>query len=144
MSDLSIFQVSILGAIEGQQLSSNRVIIYRMDEDKQVKCGGVTRMTLTCNSGGHLVEGVLEVLSPVADSWADDFQKCFPCVKVTKSKVDLESIKGIYQDSAWIEACFKKWGRVLMGESRHFCPDWDQLPIDETCSEFLDCHCKKS
>lgn len=29
----------------------------------------------------------------------------------------------------------------LKGEKRHFCPDWDFMAIDETCSEFESCTC---
>ena len=36
----------------------------------------------------------------------------------------------------WIEDCMKWRGRVLKGEFRHWCIDWDGLPIDETCEEW--------
>lgn len=32
-------------------------------------------------------------------------------------------------------------GRILTGEKRHWCADWDFMPIDETCSEFDACCC---
>jgi hypothetical protein len=35
-------------------------------------------------------------------------------------------------------------GRILTGRFRHWCYDWDQLPIDETCEEFECCVCNFS
>lgn len=38
-----------------------------------------------------------------------------------------------------------KWyKRILIGEKRHWCFDWDELPIDETCDEIECCHCFES
>ena len=31
----------------------------------------------------------------------------------------------------------------LKGECKHYCPDWDYMAIDETCSEFDCCLCDK-
>lgn len=31
-------------------------------------------------------------------------------------------------------------GRILRGDYAHWCPEWDGLPIDETCSEWP-CEC---
>lgn len=42
----------------------------------------------------------------------------------------------------FIEDCMKYRGRLLTGKYRHWCPDWDFLPIDETCPEFP-CGCEK-
>ena len=42
----------------------------------------------------------------------------------------------------WTEDCRRYWGRFLEGEKRHYCPDFDYLPIDETCKEFNTCTCK--
>jgi hypothetical protein len=41
----------------------------------------------------------------------------------------------------WHEDCMKWWGCILVGEKGHWCWDWDELPIDETCKEFEFCHC---
>lgn len=41
----------------------------------------------------------------------------------------------------WIEDSRKWRGRVLTGEYGHWCPDWDDLPIDETCPEWP-CPCR--
>jgi len=30
---------------------------------------------------------------------------------------------------------------VLYGEKKHWCPEWDFLPIDDTCPEFQSCIC---
>lgn len=39
----------------------------------------------------------------------------------------------------WRREC-KRWrGRVLRGRWRHYCNDWDGLPIDETTVEFASC-----
>ena len=29
----------------------------------------------------------------------------------------------------------------LKGKYKHYCNDWDYLPIDETCHEFIACTC---
>ena len=42
----------------------------------------------------------------------------------------------------WAGECLAWRGRILTGEKRHWCPDWDYLPIDETCDEFEACTCK--
>jgi hypothetical protein len=41
----------------------------------------------------------------------------------------------------WIEDCNHWWGKVLTGKKAHWCPDWDDLPIDETCDEIKCCLC---
>jgi len=41
----------------------------------------------------------------------------------------------------WIEECMRFHGRVLVGKYAHWCYDWDELPIDETCEEFKCCNC---
>jgi hypothetical protein len=33
------------------------------------------------------------------------------------------------------------WGKVLTGKYRHFCTEYDYLPIDETVGEFAHCRC---
>ena len=45
-------------------------------------------------------------------------------------------------ESAWALDCQHYWGRLLTGTHRHWCPDWDMLPIDETCTtEYSCCTC---
>lgn len=34
-----------------------------------------------------------------------------------------------------VEAFFEH-GRRLTGQHLHYCPDWDGMPIDETCKEY--------
>jgi hypothetical protein len=41
----------------------------------------------------------------------------------------------------WIEDCVRHYGRVLKGEKAHWCPEWDYLPIDDTCPEIECCTC---
>ncbi len=42
---------------------------------------------------------------------------------------------------AW-EQDSKQWrGVVLTGKYKHWCNDWDGLPMDETCPEFTGCLC---
>jgi hypothetical protein len=36
----------------------------------------------------------------------------------------------------WNKQCLHYRGRILTGEHGHYCPDWDELPIDETCQEW--------
>lgn len=43
----------------------------------------------------------------------------------------------------WEADCMRWWGRVLTGGYRHWCPDWDYLPIDDTVKEFECCTCTK-
>ena len=45
-----------------------------------------------------------------------------------------------YSDD-WKEDCIKFHEKVLTGPKSHWCPDWDYLPIDETCNEFDYCTC---
>jgi hypothetical protein len=45
--------------------------------------------------------------------------------------------------SDWDWDCRRWHSRVLVGKMRHWCPDWDYLPIDETCSEFEACTCER-
>jgi len=42
----------------------------------------------------------------------------------------------------WAEDCMHWHGRILNGEKRHWCWDWDGLPIDDTCDEIQCCHCE--
>lgn len=44
-------------------------------------------------------------------------------------------------EKEWIQDCVRYHGRELTGKYRHWCADWDQLPIDETCAEFEVCTC---
>ena len=39
--------------------------------------------------------------------------------------------------------CMKTYGRVLTGKYKHYCAEWDYIPIDETFPEFEVCHCFK-
>lgn len=44
----------------------------------------------------------------------------------------------------WEKDCSKFYGKFLNGEYAHWCPDYDGLPIDETCiDEFDNCTCNK-
>ncbi len=41
----------------------------------------------------------------------------------------------------WVKDCNKWRGRVLTGRFGHWCFDWDELPVDETCREWpCSCH----
>jgi hypothetical protein len=41
----------------------------------------------------------------------------------------------------WRTDCIHYWGRTLTGKKGHWCPEWDYLPIDDTCQEFEHCLC---
>jgi hypothetical protein len=42
----------------------------------------------------------------------------------------------------WARECTFFYGRVLDGEKRHYCPEWDYMPIDDTCEmEMEACLC---
>ena len=36
----------------------------------------------------------------------------------------------------WVDDSMRWRGRVLEGKHAHWCPDYDYLPIDETCPEW--------
>ena len=42
----------------------------------------------------------------------------------------------------WAKECHFFHKRLLTGEKRHYCPEWDYMPIDETCEmEIEACIC---
>jgi len=43
--------------------------------------------------------------------------------------------------SEWEVECLARWGRILTGSKGHWCPEWDGMPIDSTCTEFDTCMC---
>ena len=43
----------------------------------------------------------------------------------------------------WITDCLSQRGRVLTGVHGHWCPEWDDLPMDEYCFEWP-CGCSAS
>jgi len=43
----------------------------------------------------------------------------------------------------WVKDCFRWHDKALTGDFGHYCPDWDYLPIDETCMEYQACTCNK-
>ena len=42
----------------------------------------------------------------------------------------------VAQERNWRRDCLHWRGRVLTGKYRHWCDDWDGLPIDETTPEW--------
>ena len=36
----------------------------------------------------------------------------------------------------WAKDCLKWRGRRLVGQYKHYCFEWDELPVDETCPEW--------
>ncbi len=40
------------------------------------------------------------------------------------------------------EDCMHFHGKILTGIHKHYCPEYDYLPIDETCMEFEYCMCE--
>lgn len=55
-------------------------------------------------------------------------------MKSYESQVDVNN-------ADWVADCIKWRGRVLRGAKRHWCFDWDGLPVDETTSEIDCCTC---
>lgn len=41
----------------------------------------------------------------------------------------------------WPSECRRWYGRELTGRYAHYCEEWDYMPLDETCEEFLACRC---
>ncbi len=37
--------------------------------------------------------------------------------------------------------CIHHHGRILTGKYKHYCAEWDMLPLDETCHEYKHCIC---
>lgn len=48
------------------------------------------------------------------------------------------------KNPAWDEDCLRWHGTILRGPDRHWCWDWDGLPIDATCREYQGCTCEKT
>lgn len=46
------------------------------------------------------------------------------------------------EQQEWERDCVHWHGEVLQGEFAHYCDDWDDLPVDETCPEFCSCSCE--
>ena len=42
----------------------------------------------------------------------------------------------------WKEDCLHHYGIVLTGKYSHWCPDFDYLPVDESCFHFEYCTCE--
>lgn len=40
----------------------------------------------------------------------------------------------------WETDCLKWRNKILTGKFKHYCFDWDELPVDETCPEWP-CSC---
>lgn len=40
----------------------------------------------------------------------------------------------------WVD-CYKWRGKLLIGRYGHWCLEWDDLPVDETCEEIAWCQC---
>jgi hypothetical protein len=61
-----------------------------------------------------------------------------PCVncgfKHTKPDVFCDEPQQPMPD--WKADCLKWRGHELTGQYAHWCPDWDGLPVDDTCPEF--------
>ena len=43
--------------------------------------------------------------------------------------------------SEWEIDCMTWRGKILTGKYAHWCLDWDELPVDETCMEWEACTC---
>ena len=41
----------------------------------------------------------------------------------------------------WVDDCMHWRGVVLTGKKAHWCSEWDDLPVDESCREFKACRC---
>lgn len=48
----------------------------------------------------------------------------------------MTAVARVTYSAEWIEACRDYRGRLLTGRFAHFCPQWDGLPVDETCREW--------
>lgn len=53
---------------------------------------------------------------------------------------DEHSSENVAEDE-WPSECRRWYGRELTGRWAHYCAEWDDMPLDETCEEFLACRC---
>lgn len=60
---------------------------------------------------------------------------------MTKENRVLSSNGDTHSARQWEKDCKREHGRVLVGGHKHYCYDWDGLPIDETCKEWESCLC---
>lgn len=52
---------------------------------------------------------------------------------------DREKVSNPYKQ--WEADCLRWRGKVLTGSHRHWCWDWDGLPVDDTTPEWAACTC---
>lgn len=57
----------------------------------------------------------------------------------TSAQIDLASL--MTYGAVWLADCNRERGETLTGVYCHYCPDWNYLPIDESCLEFVACRC---
>lgn len=50
-------------------------------------------------------------------------------------------VDGVEVSLDWYQDSMRWMGEVLTGAAAHWCTDWDDLPIDETCMEYKCCGC---
>ena len=53
----------------------------------------------------------------------------------------MTTTKNTIGGAKWDAECRRWRGRVLTGVGRHWCYDWDFLPVDETTPEWESCTC---
>jgi hypothetical protein len=59
-------------------------------------------------------------------------------------RAQIEGVGGSAKElDSWEKNCLFEHGVILMGNKRHYCYDWDLMPIDETCAQFECCSCYK-
>lgn len=71
------------------------------------------------------------------ETWEEMFYKQYDLLQNLSDQLGY-SLVGRAQ---WEYDCFYWHGKVLTGAKSHWCPEWDDFPIDETCEEFSVCNC---
>ena len=63
------------------------------------------------------------------------------CAVTISARHDCSCGEEVRPSQDWVEDSLHWRGKVLVGKYAHWCPDWDDLPIDETCREWP-CTCE--
>ena len=66
---------------------------------------------------------------------------CLVCVSAPVAEAEPPDAPAPQDPPEWATDCMYWHGEVLTGRYRHWCAEWDGLPIDESMREFECCLC---
>lgn len=96
-------------------------------EELQIECKNCNNSGIYCPRGKKCIRGC---------------EFCGPCIQCQLREAHKELVnekKKQYPD--WEIDCLKWRNEILTGNKCHYCPEYDFLPVDETCAEFDCCTC---